>query len=309
VEIALKIDVDTHQGLGQGVPRLARMLAAEGVAATFFIAMGPDNSGRAILRVFKNRGFLTKMRRTRAVSMYGLRTVLSGTLLPARPIALAFPQVVRETKEMGFELGVHGYDHVLWQDHLDDLGESAIGAEVAQAFEVCRAITGIPARSFAAPGWRTNTQALKSIDAMRIDYRSDTRGDAPYRCWADGQVLATPEIPTTWPTLDEVMGGPNLNTPDEIVRFYLDQFRSDRLNVHTIHAETEGMAQIDVFTAIVRALKERGAKFVQLGDVARRLVATELPMCEVVRKTLPGRAGWISAQGPERPGTVSTTRL
>jgi hypothetical protein len=46
-----------------------------------------------------------------------------------------------------------------------------------------------------------------------------------------------------------------------------------------------------------------------LGDVARRLVATELPMCEVVRKTLPGRAGWISAQGPERPGTVSTTRL
>ena len=80
-------------GARQGVPRLTRMLdEREGVTATFFIAMGPDNSGRAILRVFKNPGFLTKMRRTRAVSMYGLRTVLSGTLLPARPIALAFPQ-------------------------------------------------------------------------------------------------------------------------------------------------------------------------------------------------------------------------
>ncbi len=39
-------------------------------------------------------------------------------------------------------------------------------------------------------------------------------------------------------------------------------------------------------------------KFVQLGDVAGRLTATELPLCEVVCKTLPGRAGWISAQVP-----------
>ena len=92
MEIALKIDVDTHQGLGEGVPRLLRALTDLDVTATFLIAMGPDNAGRAIVRVLKNPGFLKKMRRTRAVSMYGLRTVLSGTLLPARPIALAFPQ-------------------------------------------------------------------------------------------------------------------------------------------------------------------------------------------------------------------------
>ena len=85
MDIALKVDVDTHQGLGEGVPRLMRTLTEAGVTATFFIAMGPDNSGRAIVRVLKNPGFLKKMRRTRAVAMYGLRTVLSGTLLPARP--------------------------------------------------------------------------------------------------------------------------------------------------------------------------------------------------------------------------------
>ena len=64
MEVALKIDVDTHQGLSVGVPRLQRMLEAAGVTATFFIAMGPDNSGQAIVRLFKNRGFLAKMRRT-----------------------------------------------------------------------------------------------------------------------------------------------------------------------------------------------------------------------------------------------------
>src|ERR1700733_1899299 len=122
MEIALKVDVDTHRGLGEGVPRLAAMLKEKGVSATFFIAMGPDNSGKAVMRALKNRGFLTKMRRTNAVAMYGLRTVLSGTLLPARQIALSFPQVVSDLADDGFEVGVHGYDHVRWQDHLDSLG-------------------------------------------------------------------------------------------------------------------------------------------------------------------------------------------
>ena len=30
----------------------------------------------------------------------------------------------------------------------------------------------------------------------------------------------------------------------------------------------------------------------------------ELPTCEVIRTTLPGRAGWISAQGPVRLAPV-----
>jgi undecaprenyl phosphate-alpha-L-ara4FN deformylase len=297
LEVALKIDVDTHQGLELGVPRLASMLESEGVAASFYITMGPDNSGRAILRVFKNRGFLSKMFRTKAVSMYGTRTILSGTLLPSRPIALSFPGIIRDLKKRGFEVGVHGYDHVRWQDHLDDIGEAGVRDELGDAFEAYRAIVGEPSRSFAAPGWRTNNAALLALDAMGLDYRSDTRGVAPYRCVVEGQTLATPEIPTTLPTLDEVMGRRELSDDVAVREFYLGQCKPDALNVHTIHAETEGMGQLENFTALVRALKERGAKFVQLRDVAWRLNRKELPACEVIRTTLPGRAGWISAQG------------
>jgi undecaprenyl phosphate-alpha-L-ara4FN deformylase len=297
LEVALKIDVDTHQGLELGVPRLASMLESEGVAASFYITMGPDNSGRAILRVFKNRGFLSKMFRTKAVSMYGTRTILSGTLLPSRPIALSFPGIIRDLKKRGFEVGVHGYDHVRWQDHLDDIGEAGVRDELGDAFEAYRAIVGEPSRSFAAPGWRTNNAALLALDTMSLDYRSDTRGVAPYRCVVEGQTLATPEIPTTLPTLDEVMGRRELSDDAAVREFYLGQCKPDALNVHTIHAETEGMGQLENFTALVRALKERGAKFVQLRDVAWRLNRKELPACEVIRTTLPGRAGWISAQG------------
>jgi undecaprenyl phosphate-alpha-L-ara4FN deformylase len=300
VEVALKIDVDTHQGLELGVPRLVSMLEREGVAASFYISMGPDNSGRAILRVFRNRGFLSKMFRTKAVSMYGARTILSGTLLPSRPIALSFPGIIRDLRARGFEVGVHGFDHVRWQDHLDDIGETGVRNELGDAFETYRAIAGEGSRSFAAPGWRTNNAALTALDAMGLEYRSDTRGVAPYRCVVEGRVLATPEIPTTLPTLDEVMGRRDLSDDGAVRDFYLGLCHSDALNVHTIHAETEGMGQLENFTALLRALKERGARFVQLREVASRLNRAELPVCEVIRTTLPGRAGWISSQGPAR---------
>ena len=299
MEVALKIDVDTHQGLKLGVRRLADGLERAGVAASFYISMGPDNSGRAILRVFTNRGFLGKMTRTRAVGMYGLRTVLSGTLLPARPIALAFPSIVRELQNRGFEVGVHGYDHVKWQDGIDRIGVGKIRSEIEDSIEAFRAIFRESPRGFAAPGWRVNSVALEILDHAGLKYQSNTRGRTPFRCRVDGSTLGTAEIPTTLPTLDELMGRRGLQTEASLLAFYLDQFRSESLNVHTIHAETEGAGQFGFFMKLIEALKQRGAKFVTLESVASKLEAAELPAYEVVRTTLPGRAGWISSQGPE----------
>src|ERR1700693_452221 len=110
--------------------------------------------------------------------------------------------------------------------------------------------------------------------------------------------------------MDEVMG-PALADRDAIVRFYLDRVDAHALNVHTIHAETEGLSQIETFVAMVHALKQRGARFVRMRDVAAALDRTALALCEVGRTTLPGRAGWISAQGPPllAPAVASSARL
>jgi peptidoglycan/xylan/chitin deacetylase (PgdA/CDA1 family) len=295
MEVALKIDVDTHQGLGEGMPRLQRTLERCGVTASVYIAMGPDNSGRAIIRVLRNPGFLTKMRRTRALSMYGLRTALSGTLLPARPIARAFPQVIRDLVAGGFEVGIHGYDHVRWQDRLDYLGAAGVASEIERARIVYEEIVGCAPASFAAPGWRTNDTASLALEALPLAYRSDTRGSVPYLPRVGDRALATPEIPTTLPTLDEVMGTDGFIAAGSVPRFYLNLMRPDALNVHTIHAETEGMSQLEAFESLLQALKERGARFVQLREVAARINVNELPIKPIVRTTLPGRAGWVSA--------------
>ncbi len=101
--VALKVDVDTYAGTRDGVPALLEDLARFGVLATFYFSMGPDNSGKAVRRIFTRKGFLGKMLRTKAPSAYGIRTMLYGTLLPAPMIAASFPGVLRETEQRGHE--------------------------------------------------------------------------------------------------------------------------------------------------------------------------------------------------------------
>ena len=64
--LGLRIDVDTHDGMRTGVPALLDLLEKAGVKGTFYLSMGPDNSGKAILNVLRRPGFLAKMRRTGA---------------------------------------------------------------------------------------------------------------------------------------------------------------------------------------------------------------------------------------------------
>ena len=245
------------------------MLEREGVTASFYITMGPDNSGRAILRVFRNRGFLSKMFRTKAVSMYGMRTILSGTLLPSRPIALAFPEIIRDLKARGFEVGVHGYDHVRWQDHLDDIGEDGVRNELGDAFEVYRAILGEAVAEFrrARMAHQQCGAARARRDGTRLSQRHARRRAVSMRRRGTHARDARDSDHAADARRGDGSSAICRMTP-RCVEFYLGLCKPDALNVHTIHAETEGMGQLEIFTALVRALKERGAKFVQLREVA-----------------------------------------
>ena len=70
--LGLKLDVDTSRGYRAGVPALLDLFGRLDIRATIFFSMGPDNSGKAIRRIFR-KGFLSKMFRTRAVTTYGLK--------------------------------------------------------------------------------------------------------------------------------------------------------------------------------------------------------------------------------------------
>src|ERR1035437_319219 len=180
LQIALKIDVDTYRGIEDGAARLAVFLHSNKIPASFFVSLGPDNSGWAATRIFHHKGFLKKMNRTNAVALYGLRTVLSGTLLPARPMGTSFKGNFRQWRDWGFEVSPHGFDHILWHDQAAGWSEERAARELGKITEVYRFIFAEDPTSFAAPGWQAGGGTWRAMEKMNLIYHSDTRGAHPY---------------------------------------------------------------------------------------------------------------------------------
>lgn len=300
MRIALKVDCDTALGTRNGVPRLLRLFDKHKIRATFFFSLGPDRSGRAAFRVFFRRGFLKKMLRSRAPSLYPIRTMLSGTLLPAPEIGRFAREQIRSVAAAGHEAGVHAWDHVSWHDRLDGWDRERIAAEYARAMESFSSIFGRPAAASACAGWAVSEAYLAVRETYPLLYTSDTRGGTPFRPLFDGVVSKIPEIPSTLPTLDEMLGNPGSLTPESLLAYFTQ--RTGDAVVHTIHTEVEGAAYRDWFDGLLAAWVARGAEFATVESFAREIAPRDdLPARRIGRITLPGRAGTV-ASGLETSG-------
>jgi len=306
VRVALKIDIDTDRGMREGLPVLLEILRRRAIRATVFVSMGPDHSGRAIRRIFTKPGFLRKMLRTKAVSLYGPRTVLYGTLLPGPMIARGSAELFRRIEEEGHEAGVHGWDHVRWQDGLPRFDEPTIARELEKAFAVFEEITGHRPRASAAPGWIANARSLAVQDRLGLDYASDARGSAPFLPRAEGRVFRTPQIPTTLPTLDEMIGGGGGDDESWINEALVAETLRQAFAhpqapvVHTLHTEVEGLSRKALFGDLLDRLLAQGARFAPLGEIAAERGAAGpggLPVCDLREGTIPNRSGTLAVQG------------
>lgn len=299
IKLALKVDVDTERGTREGVPAMLADLREFRIPACFLFSLGPDQTGRAITRVFRP-GFFSKVSRTSVVQIYGVRTLLNGTLLPAPHIGRRHAEILRDAREAGHEVGIHCNNHYRWQDYVQRLGTESIRAEFGKARDEFRRIFGREAATAGAPGWQCNERSKLVYDEAGLLYASDSRGTHPYFPSIGGRVFKTLEIPSTLPTFDELMGRPEYPTDDVIAAHYLSLLSEERLNVWTIHAELEGMGKRALFRDILGRMRRLGVEFVRLDDEARVLLERReaLPVCELVQGPLDGRSGLLAVQGP-----------
>jgi peptidoglycan/xylan/chitin deacetylase (PgdA/CDA1 family) len=287
--LAIKIDVDTWRGTRDGVPRLAQLLKAQGAAATFLFSLGPDHTGRAIRRVFRP-GFFSKVQRTSVVEHYGVQTLLYGTLLPGPDIGRRGASIMRKVRDAGFEVGIHCWDHVRWQDWVVSKDASWTEKEMARAFDRFREIFGEEARTWGAAGWQTNRHAAW-VEELHCDYASDTRGRGPFLPLWNGVRWGCPQLPTTLPTLDEVLG-----VQDDVVAHILAMSEHPRNHVFTAHAELEGGKLMPLFEALLQGWRRQGYEIVTTRALFESLDAEALPKYEVLYGEVPGRSGTLALQ-------------
>jgi undecaprenyl phosphate-alpha-L-ara4FN deformylase len=254
--IALKVDVDTLRGTLEGVPALLRLFERHRVGATFLFSLGPDHTGRALRRIFRP-GFFSKVSRTSVVEHYGIQTLLYGTLLPGPDIGGRCGQTMRDVRDAGFEVGVHCWDHVEWQDFV-------AGRDAA---------------------W-TEREMQLACARFREVFGTDTHPFLPV--W-NGEPVGCPQVPTTLPTLDELIGLQS----DPVQHLLLASDGRD--HVFTAHAELEGGKLIGLFERLLEGWKTRGYELISTD----KMPLGKLPRHEVIYGEVPGRSGTLALQGKE----------
>ena len=295
--LGLRVDVDTHDGMRDGVPRLLEVMAAEGVKATFYFSMGPDRSGLAVLNALRP-GFLKKMTRTGAARVYGWRTVLSGTLLPSRPIGTAFPEIARRTRDEGHETGVHAWDHRQWQDRLlrfppektaeqldrgfrayeQDLRRAAAHLRRARLAEQRRR----PApRGDLRPRLRLGLPGDRAVppDRARQDLEDSAgAGDPSHPRRGAGRHLRRRSPPTSPPWSRRRRAPPGRSSPST--------------------PSWKGGPYAEDFRAFLRRAREAGLRCVPMGELlAERQRQGPLAACAMHHAPVRGRHGVLSTQG------------
>ena len=298
MKLALKIDVDTLRGTREGVPRLVELLQKHNAGATFLFSLGPDHTGRAIKRVFRP-GFMKKVSRTSVLEHYGFKTLMYGTLLPGPDIGARCGDIMRSVRDAGFEVGIHCYDHIRWQDHVAGKDAAWTEREMRRAAERFSTIFGEPARTHGAAGWQMNIHALRLEQRMGFDYCSDTRGSCPFIPMVKAEIVSVPQLPTTLPTLDELVGVDGI-TPQNVAQHLLRLTESPPPSghVYTLHAELEGMKLSGVFDELLTGWRTQGYELTSMRQYSSGLEKDKLPRHEIVMEEIAGRSGKLAVQGP-----------
>jgi undecaprenyl phosphate-alpha-L-ara4FN deformylase len=298
--IALKIDVDTYRGTREAVPRLADLLEQLGVRATFLFSLGPDHTGRAIKRAFRP-GFLGKVRRTSVIEHYGVRTLLYGVLLPGPHIGRRCHAPMRDIERRGFEVGVHTYDHVRWQDGVARANEPWTRRELTLARDQFMEVFGRAPKVHGAAGWQVNRYVPALEQELGFRYASDTRGSGPFLPALDHATGAVPQLPTTLPTLDELIGRADLHGTDPVDHLLaLTAASGGSDQVFTLHAELEGGRYLASLERLLRAWQQRGTHLTDLAGYVATLDVRGLPHCRIVAGTIEGRSGTLAMQSQWR---------
>lgn len=293
--IALKVDVDTLRGTREGMPALARLLDAAHANATFLFSLGPDHTGWALRRVFRP-GFLKKVSRTSVVEHYGLKTLMYGVLLPGPDIGARCAAELRAIAAAGYECGIHCWDHVRWQDNVVHRDAAWTKIQMQAAFDRFVEIFGAAPVTHGAAGWQMNEAAFQILDDWGLRYSSDGRGTHPYRPSVGGVPLAHVQLPTTLPTLDELIGVGALTTDNVAAHLLRLTEGATTDQVFTLHAELEGQKLAPVFAQLLAGWRAQGHELVSVGDCFAALDPAALPIEAVALGSIPGRSGSLIVQ-------------
>jgi peptidoglycan/xylan/chitin deacetylase (PgdA/CDA1 family) len=135
-----------------------------------------------------------------------------------------------------------------------------------------------------------NAAAFRQIDAWKIAYASDGRGNGPYVPVLDGVALRHVQLPTTLPTFDELIGRDGVDE-DNVADAVLARTAGAHDHVFTLHAELEGGLLAPALEQLLRGWRAQRHELVSLARYHAHVQGRPLPRWPIAWGEVPGRSG------------------
>jgi peptidoglycan/xylan/chitin deacetylase (PgdA/CDA1 family) len=248
-------------------------------------------------------GFFQKVSRTSVVEHYGFKTLMYGVLLPGPDIGAKAAGEMRAVRDAGFECGIHTWDHVLWQDKVRGRDAGWTERMLRRSEQRYLEVFGEAPHTHGAAGWQMNRHAFARHDAAGYRYASDGRA-----ALAENGALLAPkagpyrfpgldciQMPTTLPTLDELLGrevdGVVLDNDNIAAHLLKLTQAANRDHVYTLHAELEGQKLAPIFEQLLTGWKAQGYQLASMADYYEKIKDASLPEYPMQWGEVPGRSG------------------
>lgn len=259
MRIGLRICVNSLQGALEGVPNLLRLLDEYKISATFFFALGPDRGGKLL-----GRGALQPWR-----SQLSLASRLYGTLLPPPNISRRASDIMRSVDAAGHETGLLAYDWAAWVTGAAFAEAEWTENQIVKAVESYETVFRKRPTAHAAAAWQVNPHLFRLEQELGFDYASDVRGKSVFLPSLQDVESRCPQIPTTLPTLDDLLKRGGDITQDNVHEYlYADsQYILPHGHVYSLNAEMEGMAFLPLMERLLVMWKGYGEGLTRLGSI------------------------------------------
>jgi peptidoglycan/xylan/chitin deacetylase (PgdA/CDA1 family) len=290
MRVALRVDVQTLRGLREGVPNLMRLFSEFQVRASFFFPMGRDLSGRRPVQAWRSRRHL------------GFASLAYGTLLIPPALGRVSKQWLVTARQNGHEVGLFGLSPLIWARRLAHAESDWVQRECGALWARYTDEVADEPIALATPAWQINPALMAELDRSRFAFSSLTRGKLPYRPILQGERSGVPEIPTTLPTVDEMLqhGGVNDHNVHEFL--YAESCRVlPAGHVFAASAEREGLDRLGLMEKLLVMWKGQEGSLRALGDLLQEADMATLPEHQIGWGRVTGSTDHMAIQSIEVP--------
>ena len=284
MRIALKVDVSSCQGAEQGVHNLLKLLKQYDVKASFFFSTSLEST---------NSGISHALSRVREVLGRASR---SEETTPSP----ALSEAVLAVLEAGHDAGVNAHDPEVWIKHAAFGDEDWTRLQLALAIDSMQQIMGQAPLMFGAASWQVNPNLLAREEKLGFSFASDTRGKYPFYPMLQNVRSNCPQIPTTLPTLSEMLGRAGIDTSNVHEYLYSEsRYVLPLGHVYSVQADLEGIEHLDVMEKLLVMWKGQEGEVRSLSKIYQELDLQTLPTHQVGWAEMEGGRGHIAMQSVE----------